>query len=183
MKAGIIDILLEAAGWVWGKTFLFALAVLTGVGIAVSGLAAGARVGRSFSIESGDGVFADAVPVLGIGLPIAAALFITALWWVRSEKAGLTSWTAVAVSLSLVVTGSLCGGLPHRVLPHLVAWGMVAGLIVVLLKAVSAFRRWQLRRQEAHSESLANANRERREYLQKHFGTVSSSAADLGFVE
>jgi len=180
MKAGIIDILLDAFGWVGGKAALFYLAIFTGAGMGALALLAGMKVGKGFDYPiTGDNPIAQAAPGFVVGVPQFALLFGVALWWVRSEKVGVRSWAVIAGVEAALVTLFLLPGI-SGVFPLIVTMTVLIAETVILAKGVIAFRVLQVRRWEEDAAARLVENAHRREDLLARFGTVNSSAADLG---
>jgi len=180
MKSGFLDLLLETCGWVVGKTFLFFFGVALGMAMAVISILMGGWVSRSSaqaSVEVLSLAFWGAV-VIQFG-----AVFIAALWWVHSEKAGIKSWriivTAIAIDLVAVYGHVASAGLFARI----VMWIVIAAFLAGFFRLLQKFSAWQQRRFEANAARLEKENAERRVVLQERFGTVSAGARDLGIAE
>jgi hypothetical protein len=177
MKSGFLDLLLETCGWVVGKAFLFYFGVAAGIGMAL------------FSIWLSGGGLSFAAP--GSFLALAtwslillqfAGVFITSLWWVRSEKTGVTSWAVIA-SIVAALFVLLYSGNGSSIFSRIGVWALLACCIAGLFKGMRAFRQWQVTRWTANAEQREADNAERRVVLTERFGTVSTGARDLGLMD
>jgi hypothetical protein len=182
MKSGIIDILVDAFGWVLGKTGLFMLAIVTGVVIGASALCAGTM--------SGGGIFGfrDIASVPGFLmwvsaiLPQGVLLFWAGLIFVRSEDVEAKHWGRLVALQAILLTACCSRGLPSGLLPGLVAWSIVFAGIAAVTTGLRRFACLRQRRGEEHLAHLEEMNALRREELKAKFGTESVGARELGIL-
>lgn len=180
MKAGFIDLLLDSVGWVLLKTFVFALAIFAGVGIGILALIIGTSVGGGrFGFESGMPVQGGLRWVMAL-LPQVAFVFWGGMWFVRSENVEAKHWTIVAGLQAFLLTACLLTALPGGVFTRVVALAVTTGLMIGLNRCVRKFGAYQYRRGLDHFDLLMAENVARRAELNEKFGTVSSSAEELG---
>ena len=180
MKAGFIDLLLDSIGWVLVKALIFALAILTGVGIATLALMVGTGVGGGgFGFETGMPIQEGLMWVLAI-LPQVALVFWSGMWFMRSENVEARHWAIIAGLQAYLLTGCLMTAMPGGVFPRVVAVAVTTALMIGLNRCVRKFGKFQYRRGLDHFDLLAAENVARRKELKEKFGTVSSSAEDLG---
>jgi hypothetical protein len=177
MKSGFLDLLLETCGWVVGKTFLFYFGVAAGIGMALFSIWLS---GCGLSANPAGGLWSLAL--WGAILLQFAGIFLTSLWWVRSEKTGVTSWGVIASIISILWVALYSGG-GASIFSETAMWVLLACCIGGLFKGVRAFRQWQVARWAANAEQLEADNVERRVVLTERFGTVSTGARDLGLME
>jgi hypothetical protein len=184
MKAGFIDLLLDSIGWVLLKTLVFALAIFAGVGIGMVALMVGTGLGGGeFGFDS-----SAAMPVQGglmwvmALLPQVGFVFWAGMWFVRSEKVEAKHWTIVAGVQAFLMTGCLMTALPGGIFPRIVAFAVTTGLMIGLNRCVRRYGAYQFRRGVDHLDLLMAENVARRKELKEKFGTVSSSAEDLGIL-
>lgn len=183
MKAGFIDLLLSTIGWVVGKTALFALAVMLGIVTGGAGLWLGTMAGQGdFGFRAGDLPIFGYLTVVGAILPQVLLMLWAGFCYVRSEKAGAWEWLRVVALQAALMLICFALAMPTGILPQLVAWGVVLGLLAVMAKIVRKAGNYQLQRGMNHLEKLKEENVIRRQELQKKFGTVSTGAEELGIL-
>ena len=185
MKSGFLDLLLATAGWVVGKTFLFALAALTGVAIGAASLWAGTIAGGGgFGFGSGaeeGAIFSHLTTVVAV-LPQCIILFWAAMFYVRSEKAGGREWLMIAAAEALLLTGCFTLALPGGSGAPIIAWCVCIGLLAGLKKIANKFGHRQVQRGVDHLEKLKADNALRRVEMTAKYGTVSTGAEELGIL-
>ncbi len=180
MKAGFIDLLLDSIGWVLLKAAVFALAIFAGVGIGVLALMAGTSLGGGgFGFDAGMPIQEGLMYVLAM-LPQVAFVFWAGMWFVRSENVEARHWTIIAGLQAYLLTGCLMTAMPGGIFPRIVALAVTTGLMIVLSRGVRKYGNFQYRRGLDHFDLLMSENVARRAELKEKFGTVSSSAEDLG---
>jgi hypothetical protein len=180
MKAGFIDLLLDSIGWVLLKTLIFALAILAGIGIGMLALTVGtALAGGNFGFEYEMPVQGGLMWVMAI-LPQIAFVFWGGMWFVRSENVEAKHWTMIAGLQAFLLTGFLMAAMPGGLFTKVVAFAVTTGLMIGLNRCVRKFGAYQFRRGLDHFDLLMAENVARRAELKEKFGTVSSSAEDLG---
>jgi hypothetical protein len=182
MKAGFIDLLLDSIGWVLVKAWVFALAILTGVGMAILALMAGTAVGGGgfgFAAGSGMPIQEGLMWVLAL-LPQVAFVFWAGMYFVRSENVEARHWTIIAGLQAYLLTGCLMMAMPGGIFARVVAVAVTTALMIGLSRGVKKFGNFQYRRGLDHFDLLMSENVARRKELKEKFGTVSSSAEDLG---
>jgi hypothetical protein len=182
MKSGIIDIFIDAFGWVLGKAGLFVLAIATGVAIGASALRAGTM--------SGGGVFGfrDVASIPGFLmwvsaiLPQGVLLFWAGMIFVRSETVEGKHWGQLAALQAILLTACCSKGLPGGFFPPVVAWSVVFAGIAAVMAGLRRLEGWRQRRSEEHLAHLEEMNALRREELKARFGTDSAGARELGIL-
>jgi hypothetical protein len=180
MKSGIIDIFLEAFGWVLGKAGLFVLAILTGLALGGLGLWAGAMTaGGNFGFPASAPIYEHLTWVSAI-LPQVILLFWAGMIFVRSEAVEGKHWGQVAALQALLLTACCSGALPDGWLPRAVAWSVVLAGIAAMTFGLRRLEGWRQRRGEKHLARLEEMNARRREELKEKFGTESAGARELG---
>jgi vacuolar-type H+-ATPase subunit I/STV1 len=182
MKSGIIDIFVDAFGWVLGKAGLFVLAILTGLSVGASGLWAGTMMaGGSFGFQAEKPIFEHLTWVSAI-LPQVLLMFWAGMVFVRSEAAEAKHWGQVAAMQALLLTVCCSGALPDGLFPRVVAWSIVLAGIAAVVAGLHGVEGWRQRRGEEHLARLEKMNALRREELKAKFGTVSVGARELGIL-
>ncbi|WP_367870108.1 hypothetical protein [Luteolibacter sp. Populi] len=183
MKSGFLDLLLATAGWVVGKTCLFALAALTGIAIGAVALWAGTMAGGGgFGFPTGESpIFGQLSTVIAL-LAQGVILFWAAMFYVRSEKAGGREWLMIAAGEALLLTGCFSLALPGGLGASIVSWCVCLGLLAGLKKIASRFGHRQIQRGIDHLEKLKEDNARRRVEMTAKYGTVSTGAEELGIL-
>jgi hypothetical protein len=183
MKAGIIDLFVDSFGWVLGKTFLFALAVMTGMAIGGFALWAGTKTGGdAFGFNGGEAsIFSHLASVIAI-LPQIVLLFWAGMVFVRSEGAEMRHWGYVASLEALLLTVCFSKALPGGVGAQIVAWTVTLVSIGVLRVCLRKIEGWKMQRGMDHLAQLEEFNNARRAELKEKFGTENTSARELGFL-
>lgn len=180
MKAGFIDLLLDSIGWVLLKTLVFALAIFAGVGIGMVALTVGTGLGGGgFGFDAGMPIQGGLMYVLAV-LPQVAFVFWAGMWFVRSENVEAKHWMIIAGLQAYLLTGCFMTAMPGGIFARVVAIAVTTGLVIGLNRCVRRYGAYQFRRGLDHFDLLMSENVARREELKKKFGTVSSSAEELG---
>lgn len=182
MKAGFIELLVDSIGWVLLKALVFAMAILSGAGIGVLSLMAGTALAKgSFGYAGGSevGIQGGLMYVLAV-LPIIAFVFWTGMWFIRSENVEAKHWNILATLQAFMITGIFIMAIPGGIFPKVAAVLITVTLTTALRRGVRRYGKFEANRGQNHLEELLAANVERRAGLEKKFGTVSSSAEDLG---
>jgi hypothetical protein len=182
MKAGFIELLVESIGWVLVKTLVFALAILAGVGIGIVALMIGAALDGGGFGSGGELSVQDGLMWVMALLPQVGFVFWSGMWFVRSENVEAKHWTILAGVQAFLLTGCLMIVLPMGIFPKIVAFAVTTGLVIGLNRCVRKYGAHQFRRGVDHLDLLMAENVARRAELRKKFGTVSSSAEDLGIL-
>jgi hypothetical protein len=102
------------------------------------------------------------------------------MWFVRSENVEAKHWTIIAALQAFLLTGCLMTAIPDGVFTKVVALAVTTGLVIGLNRCVRKYGAYQFRRGLDHFDLLMAENVARRAELKEKFGTVSSSAEDLG---
>jgi hypothetical protein len=178
MKGDVIEVLAGTFGWVFGKAFLFALAVAGGV------LATGLAVPASGHLVSAAAL--PYLPVRSVVLGVALVLLLlfgvifSGIWFVRSESAGWRAWLGILLGQAAVLLAAYSvvwqPGLPVV----LVSAGLVAVLGTMVGAALWYAEAWRTSRWAGEMAQLQAENAVRRAELKARFGTESAGAAELG---
>ncbi|MEK7953528.1 hypothetical protein [Luteolibacter soli] len=182
MKSGIIDIFLDAFGWVLGKTGLFALAILTGIALGALGLWAGTMSGIGTFGFRADKPILEHITWVGAILPQVLLMFWAGMLFVRSEAVGAKHWGQVVAAQALLLVFCCADAMPEGLLPRMIAWSIVAVGIAGMAAGLRWLAGWVQRRGEAHLAHLEEENALRREELKEKYGTVSVGARELGIL-
>jgi hypothetical protein len=181
MKAGFIELLVDSIGWVLLKTLVFALAILAGLGIGIVALMVGAGVGGGGFGSGAELSVQDGLMWVMAILPQVGFVFWSGMWFVRSENVEAKHWMILAGVQAYLLTGCLMTiVLPMGIFQKIVAMAVTTALMIGLKRCVRRYGAHQFRRGVDHLDLLMSENVARRQELKEKFGTVSSSAEELG---
>ncbi len=179
MKGDVIEVFGDTFAWVFGKAFLFFVAVVTGIGIGVASIAASSLLGTgSAPVVS----FADGrlVYVIGCIVPALFAVIFAGMWFVRSDEAGWLAWSGLAAAQAALLGAAYSTIFRPGLAALATLWGLLVVCSAMLAVALWCWQIWRTNRWAAELAMLQAENQRRRAELKEKFGTESAGADELG---